>query len=154
MFRWYYVAAGFFLLASTGALGFIDRMVYGEWTNNPGDKITETLNVLVIVVSFFLFWHGIRRLRRPQFNRVLPLAAAGLFLISVMWSVTPAVTISRAVAYFFVVAGAIGTVEFLDTNEVMNLNALIGGFSGAAVSIRRSTGTRIHATVSTACLAV
>jgi O-antigen ligase len=43
-------------------------------------------------------------------------------------------TITRGVAYFFVVVGAIGIVEIHDSDEVMNLTALIGGLS-AAISL-------------------
>jgi exopolysaccharide production protein ExoQ len=130
---WYYIAAGFFLLSTTGAPGFVDRMMYGAWPGKQGDKVTETLNLLTIAVSLLLFcgW-GARRLPRPRFNRVLPLAAAGLFVASALWSVDPGVTLSRSVAYFFVVVGAIGTVEILDSDEVMRLTALIGGFSAVA----------------------
>src|SRR5271155_1411667 len=105
MLRWYYVAAGFFLLSSTGALGYVDRIIYGEWSGKPGDKLTEALNLLTIIVSLLLFWWGIHRPRGRQFNRVLPLAVAGLLVTSVLWSLTPSMTITRSVAYIFVVVG-------------------------------------------------
>ena len=31
MFRWYYLASGFFLLLAMGAFNIVDRLVYGEW---------------------------------------------------------------------------------------------------------------------------
>src|SRR5271156_1012020 len=132
MLRWYYVAAGFFLLSSTGAFAFIDRIIFGEWGGKPGDRFTEALNLLGIIVSLLLFWWGIHRRRSPRFNWVLPLAAAGLLVTSASWSVAPSTTITRSVAYFFVVLGAVGIVKILETDEVMSLTALIGGFSAAA----------------------
>jgi len=130
----YKIASLIFILVATGAFGFIDRMIYGEWSGKPGDKLTQAVNLLAIVVSLLLYWWGTQTMRSPRFNRVLPLAAAGLLLTSVLWSVTPSTTITRSVAYLFMVVGAVGIVEILDTDEVMSLTALIGGFL-AAVSL-------------------
>lgn len=82
--------------------------------------------------SLLLFWWGTQRARGARFNRVLPLAAAGLLAISVLWSVAPSTTMTRSVAYFFVIVGAMGIVELLDPDEVMSLTVLIGGFLAAA----------------------
>jgi exopolysaccharide production protein ExoQ len=82
--------------------------------------------------SLLLFWWGTQRVRSPGFNRVLPLAAAGLLAISVLWSVAPSTTMTRSVAYLFVIVGAIGIAELLDPGDVMRLTALIGGFLAAA----------------------
>src|SRR5260221_8937362 len=103
-----YIACVIYMILPTQALSFLDRMIYGEWSGKSGDKLTEALNLLAIVVSLLLFWWGTQRLRRPGFNWALPLAAAGLLLTSFLWSVTPSVTITRGVAYFFLVVGAIG----------------------------------------------
>jgi hypothetical protein len=73
-----YAASVFFLLQSMSALGMIDRFIYGEWAGKGGDKITQTLNLLSIFGSLFLFWSGTRKVRIARFNRVLPLAAASL----------------------------------------------------------------------------
>jgi O-antigen ligase len=134
MFRLKFIAAALFLLLESGAGSFIDRSVYGDWPGKPGDPLTEVLNLLAIIVGLLLFWQGFHGRRRTRFNRVLPLAAAGLLVTSVLWSVTPSTTLTRSVAYFFLVVGAIGIVEILDTNEVMSLTALIGGLL-AAVSL-------------------
>jgi O-antigen ligase len=129
-----YLAFIFYMVNSEGSLGFIDRMLYGEWGGKPGDKFTQTLNLLAIVSSLLLFWWGIRRLPPPRFNRVLPLTAAGLFVASILWSVAPDLTTTRSIAYLFLVIGAIGVAEIFDANEVMRLIALIAGLS-AAVSL-------------------
>jgi O-antigen ligase len=115
----------------TEALSYIDRIIYGEWEGKPGDKLTQALNLLAIVVSLLLIWCGSRRGRKPRFNRFFPLAVAGFLVISVLWSVAPSTTVTRSVAYFFLVVGAIGIVGILDTHQVMRLTALIGGFSAA-----------------------
>ena len=134
MLRRYKIAAGFCLLSSTGALGFIDRMIYGDWGGKQGDKITETLTLLWIVASVLVIWWGTSLVHRPRFNRTLPLTVAGLFVASILWSVAPQITTTRSIAYFFMVVGAIGTVDILDTDELMELNALISGLC-AAVSL-------------------
>jgi O-antigen ligase len=129
-----YIVCVFFMIMPTGALSYIDRMIYGEWKGKPGDRLTEALNLLAIVVSLLLFWWGLQRVRGPRFNRVLPLVAAGLLVISTLWSVAPVTTATRSSAYFFLVVGAIGIVELLDADEVMRLTALIGGLA-ATVSL-------------------
>jgi exopolysaccharide production protein ExoQ len=129
-----YIACIIYLILPTQALSFADRMIYGEWSGKSGDKLTQALNVLAIVVSLVLFWWGAQRRRRPGFNRALPLVAVGLLLTSVLWSVAPSTTITRGVAYFFLVVGAIGIVEILEPHQVMRVIALIGGFS-AAISL-------------------
>jgi exopolysaccharide production protein ExoQ len=126
-----YVAASvFFLLWSMSVLTIIDRSIYGDWPGKPGDKLTQTLNLLGIFTSFFLFWWATRK--RARFNRVLPLAAASLTLISLLWSVAPGVTFTQGTAYLFVVIGAIGIVEGSDGDELMDLVMLICGLSAVA----------------------
>jgi len=48
-----------------------------------------------------------------------------------LWSVEPSTTITRSIAYSFLVVGAIGVVEILDTDEVMRLMASISALSAA-----------------------
>jgi exopolysaccharide production protein ExoQ len=127
-----YVASVFFLLHSMSVLGIIDRSIYGEWIGRTGNKITQTLNLLGIFTSLFLFWWATRKIRIARFNRILPLAAASLPLISILWSVAPGVTFTQGLAYFFVVLGAIGLVEASDGDELMDLVMLICGLSAVA----------------------
>src|SRR5262249_41462867 len=128
----FYVASVFFLLQSMSVLGIIDRSIYGEGPGKPGDKITQTLNLLAIFTSLFLFWWGTRKIRSARFNRILPLAVASLPLISVWWSFAPGVTFTQGTAYLFVVIGAIGLVEGSDGDELMDLVALVCGLSAVA----------------------
>jgi exopolysaccharide production protein ExoQ len=127
-----YVASVFFLLQSMSVLGIVDRSIYGEWFGKTGDKITQTLNLLGIFTSLFLFWWATHKIRIARFNRVLPLAAASLPLMSVLWSVAPDVTFTQGLAYFFVVLGAIGLAEASDGDELMDLVMLICGLSAVA----------------------
>ena len=55
MFRWYYLASVFFLLLAMGAFGIVGRLVYGEWADKAGDKITLGLNLLMIATGLLLF---------------------------------------------------------------------------------------------------
>ena len=127
-----YAASVFFLLQSMSGPKYIDRSIYGEWYGKAGDKITVTLNLVGIFTSLYLFWSGARKTRIAQLNWVLPLAAASLLLISVLWSVDPRVTFTQGTAYFFVVLGAIGLVEALDGDELMDLIALLCGLTAVA----------------------
>jgi exopolysaccharide production protein ExoQ len=132
MSRLKFIAATLFLLLQMGAGNIIDRSVYGEWPGKPGDKITEALNIFGMVLSILLFWWGITKTRTARFNRSLPLMVASLLLISVLWSVTPMVTVTRGIAYFSTVVGAIGIVELSDSTELMNLMAVASGISAVA----------------------
>jgi len=123
-----YIAAAIYMILPTEVLSFLDRMIYGEWPGKPGDKLTQLLNLFQIASSILLFLWGNRR-RSVRVNRVLPLAAAGLLMISVLWSVTPSTTMTRSLAYSFLVVGAMGIGEIFEPNQVMRLTALIGGFA-------------------------
>jgi exopolysaccharide production protein ExoQ len=117
------VVAFFFLLMSMGALSIIDRSIYGQWDGKGGDKITEVLNLLNIAASLLLLWWGTNGLRSIRVNLVFPLAAVGLLLISVLWSVDPGMTMRRGTAYLFVVIGAIAMVETFDSDTLMRLTS-------------------------------
>ena len=127
-----YAVSIFFFLHSFSALDIIDRSIYGQWGGKPGDKLTQTLNVLFIFASLFLFWSGTRKIGVTRFNRVLPLMAAGFLLISVLWSVDPRLTLNQGTVYFFVVLGAIGLADALDGDELMDLVGLICGLCAVA----------------------
>jgi O-antigen ligase len=127
-----YVAAVYFFLQSIDALSIFDRSIYGAWSGKGGNKISETLNLLAILTSIFLFWSGTREISIARFNRILPLAAASFLPISAFWSVDPGVSLTQGTAYFFVVLGAIGLVEALGSDELIDLVALLCGLSAVA----------------------
>lgn len=131
--RVHYIIAGLYLLWTSSALGFIDTMVYGHWLGKSGSKITEAINLLGIATSLTLFWWGTRS-GRPQLNLTLPIAVVTINICSVLWSVAPGTTLTRSIAYLFLVVGAIGLVKTLGANEIMELTASIFGLL-AAVSL-------------------
>jgi exopolysaccharide production protein ExoQ len=117
-----YAASIYYLLHTMSSLGVIDMLVYGPaWTGKTGNKITMTVNLLGILVSIFLFWSGMRRTTAARINKVLPLLAASLLLVSALWSIEPRLTFTQGTAYFFVVVGAIGLAQTIDRDELMDL---------------------------------
>jgi exopolysaccharide production protein ExoQ len=131
-----YAASIYFLLQSMSFLGVIDKLMYGPaWPGRGGTKITFALNLLSIFVSLFLFWLGTRKTRKAssaRFNKILPLVAASFLLVSAFWSVEPRLTLTQGTAYFFAVLGAIGLVQALDGDELMDLVSLACGLSAVA----------------------
>jgi exopolysaccharide production protein ExoQ len=119
MFRVSYVAINVFLLQTIGAIPFISRLVYGDWDGKSGDKITQGLNLLQIVVGLFLFSQELRRTRSISTGGVLAILAGLFLLASTMWSVDPASTIRRAVLYLCFVISVIGVAGALDGDDFM-----------------------------------
>jgi exopolysaccharide production protein ExoQ len=126
-----YIVASIYILWTSSALGFFDRLVYGE--KPTGSKITQAINLIGIATSILLIWWGTHR-QRPRLNLALPLLVASIVVCSVLWSVDPVTTLTRSIAYLFLVVGAIGLVKTLDANEIMELTASICGLL-AAVSL-------------------
>lgn len=128
-----YAAAIYFLLHSMSFFGVIDELVHGPvWVGKGGDKITVAVNMLGIFVSIFLFWSGTRRPAVARFNKVLPLSAAGLLLVSALWSVEPRLTFTQGTAYFFIVVGAIGLAQAVERDELMDFLSWTCALSAAA----------------------
>jgi exopolysaccharide production protein ExoQ len=132
MFRWYYWVSGFFLLDAMGAFGFIDRLVYGTWDNKPGDKITQSLNLLLILASLVLFARGYYSKRTIGVGGALALALIAFLFLSAGWSSDSAATVRQAVLYLFVVLGSIGIAGTLDSDEYMDLLTRICFLSAVA----------------------
>jgi len=118
------------------AFDIVDRMVYGAWQAKPGDKLTQTLNLLLILASLWLFRQGFRRARSAGAGAMLALALVGFLLLSTAWSIDPGTTIRRGVLYLFVVLGSIGIAGTLDSDELMDLVVLLCGICvGASLVI-------------------
>ena len=100
--RVHYIVAAIYILCSSTALGFIDSLVYGSWPGKTGDKITQFINLLAIATSLLLLWWGTRK-RRPRLNLAPPLIIVGIVVCSVLWSVDPGITLTRSIAYLFLV---------------------------------------------------
>jgi exopolysaccharide production protein ExoQ len=128
-----YAASVCFLLQSMSFLGVIDKLVYGPaWPGKGGTIITMSLNLLGIFLSLFLFWAGSRKAGAVQFNKSLPLVASGFLLVSALWSVEPKLSFTQGTAYCFAVLGAIGLVQALDGDELIDLVSLACGLSAVA----------------------
>jgi O-antigen ligase len=125
-----YLAKIFLLFGGIGALGIVERIIYGG--QGLGSMVSELTNILLILCSLFLFWSGTRKTKVVRFNRFIPLMAASIPLISVVWSVVPSVTITQGTAYFFAVLGAIGLAETSDGDELMDLVYLVCILSAVA----------------------
>jgi exopolysaccharide production protein ExoQ len=119
--RWHYWVAGYFLMAALGVFGFVDRMVYGNWSNKSGDKITATFQLLLFLSSAAIFIHGYRRKRRVGTGGTLALVATGFLFATALWSTVPETSMREAVIYFFIVLGSIGIANSLDGDEFMDL---------------------------------
>jgi exopolysaccharide production protein ExoQ len=122
VFRWHYWVSGFFVLDTMQAFGFISRMHYGAWSDKPGDPVTQTLNVLMIVASLMLFGSSyLRRKRGFAAGSGLALLAVGFLCLSTLWSLAPEMTLRDGVVYLFVIIGVIGIARTMDADEFMQL---------------------------------
>ncbi len=135
MSRWYYFTSAFFILQGLQVFGIVDRLVYGEWAGKSGDKITQSLNLLLIVTSLVLFGMGFRRIRNIQTGAILAIGSAGFLLCSAVWSIDPQSSARTAILYLFVVVGAIGIVTNLKSDEFMDLLALMSFLAGVATLV-------------------
>ena len=132
--RWFYVASGFFVLHAMAAFGIIDRLLYGEWLGKPGDKVTQSLNLLLIITSLALFSRGVRQIGGIRTGAILAIGVAVFFLFSAAWSIAPQTTVREAILYLLIVLGAIGIAASLDGDEFMDLLALMC-FASAVASL-------------------
>jgi hypothetical protein len=57
----------FFFLYAMQAFSILSRLVYGEWDGKGGDKISQGLNLLMIVACLGLFALGVKELRRWRY---------------------------------------------------------------------------------------
>jgi exopolysaccharide production protein ExoQ len=122
LYRLLYPASVFFLLLSMGAFNIVDRLIYGEvWYGKTSDKVTQSVNLLGVAISFFLFWLSWQQPTRV--GRALPLAIAAFLLTSAFWSANPRVAITQGTLYFFTVLGFIALVELWDVDALIGLIA-------------------------------
>jgi exopolysaccharide production protein ExoQ len=122
----HYIAATVYILWTSSAIGYIDTVVYGSWPGKSGTKLSESINLLGVATSLILFYWGTRR-RHPHLNLIPPLMVVSVVVCSVLWSVDPITTITRGIAYLFLLVGAIGLVKTIQANELMRLTASISG---------------------------
>jgi exopolysaccharide production protein ExoQ len=120
-FRGYYLAVSFFIMQATGFFGVIDRLKYGEWSGKSGDHFTQSLNVLQILVSIYLFWVGYSKSKTISLGATLLLTVVAYLFMSVLWSVDPETSFRRAVEYFFFVLGVVGIANTLSADAYLGL---------------------------------
>jgi exopolysaccharide production protein ExoQ len=119
---WQYWVSGFLLLDTMQAFGVISRVVYGSWAGKGGDKITQSMNLLMIAASLTLFAISCRRSNKGfTVGGVLALSAVGFLCLSALWSLDPPTTLRVAIVYLFVILGAIGIAGTMDADEFMHL---------------------------------
>lgn len=129
---WSNLAAAFVIANSLQALNIFDRVLYGEWDGKPSDKLTQSLNLLMIAVSLALFCSGLRRLRSIRTGAALMLGLAFFLLSSAAWSGNPGGTIRQGIVFLTVMIGVIGIASNLDVDEFMKLVAMISGVAALA----------------------
>jgi exopolysaccharide production protein ExoQ len=129
--RWCYVASVLFFLQAMSAFGFVDELVYGQWDYKGGDKITQGLNALMILISLLLFWRAFRR-KMIGTGGVLALALVSFLALSAVWSVDPQTTLRHVVLYFFIIIGTIGVVGSSNEDEAMESLRIACNLSVAA----------------------
>jgi exopolysaccharide production protein ExoQ len=122
MSRWPYWISGFFLLDTMQAFGFIDRIIYGSWDGKGGDKITQILNLLLILASLTLFVNSYRRSKKGlAVGSALAFMAVGFLFLSGFWSFDPSTTVRVAIVYLIVIIGVVGVARTLDADAFMQL---------------------------------
>ena len=84
--------------------------------------------------SLTLFWWGARS-RRLQLNSALPITGCHYkYLLRVCGQLPPGTTLTRSVAYLFLVVGAIGLVKTLGANEIMETAWIYGPLAAVSLS--------------------
>jgi exopolysaccharide production protein ExoQ len=127
--KWHHFATAFIIAQSLQAFGIIDRDLWGEWSGKGGDKLTQSLNLMMIAVSLALYCRGRKRLSSIRSGATLTLGLAVFLLSSIIWSINPAGTLTQGVVYLAVAIGAIGIATNLDIDEFMKLLATVCGLA-------------------------
>lgn len=134
MLKWHRLAAAFLFLQGIQAFGIIDRLVYGEWDGKPGDKITQSLNLLVILLSIALFARRAGRVRTVGRGAVFLFIIIGFLTCSAAWSIDFHLTIREAFLYLVAAVGWVAIATNLEPDEFMAVAARMT-FLAAAASI-------------------
>ena len=134
LFRWPYLASGFWLLNTIGAFHFVSRWYYGEWQGGftATTLLATVLNLLFVLVSLALFWDRLRRASSIRAGEFLAISLVVLFILSVAWSIDPSTTLRRAGLYGFFVLGAMGIAAHLDDREFTDLVGTVCFISAVA----------------------
>jgi len=118
---WHEIAAVLFLLQGIGAFGVVDRLIYGEWDGKQGDKFSQLLNFLEIILSALLFVRGLRRWRSVRTSASLALFIGFFLLASTFWSIDPPTALRRGILFITMVVGIIGIAENVTPERFIDL---------------------------------
>jgi exopolysaccharide production protein ExoQ len=129
---WYDLALCFFILSGQSALGFIDRVAYGEWEGKAGDKITQGLTLLLIISCVLLIWRGARRVRLVRMGASYSLFLVVFLFCSTLWSIDPMSSLRWSLVYLSIIAGSIGIAAEIEAGDFMDRLALMGFFTATA----------------------
>ncbi len=130
--RWVHWAVGYLLLCQIQALSVVDRTFYAEWSGKLGDKVTESINILQIVIGIALFYRGFPYWPSLRRGGVLSISLAIFMLCSAVWSVESGATLRAGVQYLFLIIGSIGVAENLEGDEFMDVLAWVCFLSAIA----------------------
>ncbi|HEY6433903.1 MAG TPA: O-antigen ligase family protein [Acetobacteraceae bacterium] len=123
MLKWQRLSVAFLLVQGNQAFGIVDRLVYGEWEGKPGDKLTQSLNLLAIVLSFALLARGLRRIRTIRRGAIFLLIITGFLACSFAWSINPQTTVRESFLDLVATVGWIGIATTIDPDEYLKLAA-------------------------------
>ena len=130
--RWVDWAAAYLVLGQIQALSVVDRVLYGEWMAKPGDKLTQIMNILQIVVSVALFCRGLKYWSNLRKGGTISILLAIFLISSAVWSINLGATERAGVNYLFFIIGAIGVAENLEGDDFMHLVAWVCFLSALA----------------------
>jgi exopolysaccharide production protein ExoQ len=130
--RW---AVGFILLCQLQALSIFDRILYGQWMGKSGDKLTQTINLMQIIIGVALFLKGSRHWQTIKTGGLLSIVLAIFVLASAAWSVSSEATVRSGVQYLVFIITAIGVSGTLDGDDFMDLLAKVCFLSAIASMI-------------------
>jgi exopolysaccharide production protein ExoQ len=130
--RWVHGAVAYLLLCQIQALSAVDRVLYGEWMAKPGDKLTQIMTIMAVVVSFALFCRGLRYWPSLRIGGIISIFLAAFLLCSAAWSVSPGATERAGVNYLIFIIGAIGVAENVEGDDFMHLLAWVCFLSAIA----------------------
>jgi len=129
---WYDITLCFFILSGQSALGFLDRVVYGEWEGKAGDKITQALALLLMLSCGLFIWRGAQRIRFVRTGAGYSLLLVGFLFCSTLWSIDPMSSFRWSLVYLSIIAGSIGIAVEIGASEFMDRLALMGFLTAVA----------------------
>ena len=130
--RWVHWAVAYLLLCQIEALSVVDRLLYGEWLGKPGDKLTQIILILQIIMGTALFCRGFKYWPSLKKGGNIYILLAIFLLFSAAWSVSSGATQRGGVNYLFFILGAIGIAENLEGDDFMHLLAWVCFLSAIA----------------------